>query len=76
MRELVGTKGLEGMLEYWGGTDGTLGREKAEYEARLDNGIFKGTMHRCPSIGELHERGRDEYHGSLTYCDHCREVWF
>ena len=75
LRELVETKGLEGMLEYWGGTDGTLGREKAQYNASLDNGIFKGTMFRCPSVGELHVRGREVYHGGLTYCDHCRFLY-
>jgi len=75
LRELVKTKGLEGMLEYWGGSDGTLGREKAEYEITLDNGAFKGTMHRCPSVGELKERGREIYHGGMTYCDHCPDLY-
>ncbi|NJD02894.1 MAG: hypothetical protein FIA99_09960 [Ruminiclostridium sp.] len=75
LRELVSEYGLEGMLKYWGGEDGTLGREKAEYEVSLKDGIFKGIMNVCPSVGELKERGRDIYHGKLTYCDHCTYLY-
>lgn len=33
-----------------GGTDGTLGREKAEYEINLKDGVFNLIMHKCPSV--------------------------
>lgn len=73
--DLVREKGLEGMLEYWGGNDGTLGREKAEYEITLKDGVLKGVMNRCPSVGELIERNRDVYHGELNYCNHCQALY-
>jgi len=75
LRELVKAKGLNGMLEYWGGKDGTLGRENAEYAVSLNDGVFKGIMYKCPSVGELKERGRDLYKSELTYCDHCRFLY-
>jgi|LSQX01.1.fsa_nt_gb hypothetical protein len=73
--ELIRTKGLEGMVEYWGGEGGTLGREKAEYEINLKDGVFSGIMHECPSVKELHERNRKVYNGKLTYCDHCPALY-
>ena len=73
--ELVKNKGLDGMVEYWGGEDGTLGREKAEYEISLKDGIFFGIMHECPSVKELHERDKKIYNGKLTYCDHCPALY-
>lgn len=72
---LVKEKGLEGMLEYWGGSDGTLGREKADYEIKLEGGVLSGVMHKCPSVGELLERGRELYKGSLNYCSHCQALY-
>ena len=72
---LVKEKGLEGMLEYWGGNDGTLGREKAECEITLTDGIFSVIMHKCPSVGELKERSRELYHGGLDYCSHCAALY-
>lgn len=62
-------------MEYWGGCEGTLGREKAEYEVNLDDGILKGTMFKCPSVGELLERRKEVYYGNMTYCDHCRFLY-
>ena len=73
--ELIKTKGLEGMVEYWGGESGTLGREKAEFEISLKDGVFLGTMHECPSVKELRERGRKIYTGKLSYCDHCPALY-
>lgn len=75
LRELVETKGLEGMLEYWGGNDGTLLREKAVSDAGLSDGIFYTVMHKCPSVEELIESGREIYHGKLSYCDHCPPLY-
>ena len=75
LRELVKAKGLEGMKEYWGGNDGTLGREKAVYNITLKDEVFQGRMFECPSIGELKERGRDVFNEGLTYCDHCRFLY-
>lgn len=73
--ELIREKGLDGMLEYWGGEDGTLGREKAEYEIKLENGVLSGVMHECPSVKELRDRNRKIYRGKLAYCDHCPALY-
>lgn len=73
--ELVREKGLDGMVEYWGGTTGTLGREKAEYEIMLEAGIFKGIMHECPSVGELKARYKKLCSGKADYCDHCQALY-
>lgn len=72
---LVREKGLEGMFEYWGGNDGTLGREKAECDVKLSDGVFSVTIQKCPSVGELVERGRVLYHGGLNYCSHCPALY-
>lgn len=74
-RELIKTKGLEGMLEYWGGDQGTLGREKADFEVSLNDGVFKMDMIKCPSVAELRERKRMIYSGKLSYCDHCPALY-
>lgn len=73
--ELIKNKGLGGMVEYWGGEDGTLGREKAEYEISLKDGIFSGIMHECPSVKELCVNNRKVYNGKLAYCDHCAALY-
>ena len=73
--DLIRTKGLDGMLEYWGGTQGTLGREKADCEVSLNNGLFSIKMDECPSVGELWEKKRYIYNGELTYCDHCPALY-
>jgi hypothetical protein len=75
LRELVRSKGIAGMNEYWGGNDGTLGREKAECSIKIEDGIFKILMHKCPSVGELKERGREIYKGELSYCEHCPALY-
>jgi hypothetical protein len=75
LRELIKSKGLEGMLQYWGGNKGTLGREKADFEVSLCDGIFKIDMTRCPSVWELRERKREIYKGKLNYCDHCPALY-
>ncbi|NJD03850.1 MAG: hypothetical protein FIA99_14900 [Ruminiclostridium sp.] len=75
LRELAASKGLEGMYEYWGGNEGTLGREKAEYEVSLRDGILYGKMYVCPSVEELRQRGREIYHGRYSYCDHCLDLY-
>ncbi|RCX09344.1 hypothetical protein DFR58_13620 [Anaerobacterium chartisolvens] len=72
---LVKEKGLEGMVEYWDGDDGTLGREQAVYSIKLENGLFTGIMHKCPSVGELVERNREICSGVPDYCDHCMALY-
>jgi hypothetical protein len=75
LRQLVKEKGLDGMLEYWGGTSGTLSREKAGYEVFIKDGAFHGIMIKCPSVGELEERGYVPHHGKVSYCDHCLALY-
>jgi hypothetical protein len=75
LRDLVKAKGLEGMLEYWGGDRGTLERERADFGVSLDKGIFKIDMKVCPSIEELRAKKREIYKGKLTYCDHCPALY-
>lgn len=73
--ELVGQKGLAGMEEYWGGDSGTLSREKAVYETRMEDGQFCLDMHECPSVGEIYHSGRVPMYGEITYCDHCLDLY-
>jgi hypothetical protein len=75
LADLIREKGLEGMLEYWDGKNGTLKREKAKYEISLKDGVISGVMHECPSVKELRDRNRKIYRGKLTYCDHCPALY-
>ena len=75
LEDCVKRKGIEGCMEYWGGSSGTLGREKATCTIGMENGIFTIEMRECPSIAELRERGREPYAGRLTYCDHCDALY-
>jgi hypothetical protein len=75
LRSLVEKKGLQGMLEYWGGDSGTLSREKAGYEVYIKDGVFHGVMYECPSVGEIVERGSRPHHGKVSYCDHCLALY-
>lgn len=68
LRELVEEKGLEGMLEYWGGSEGTLNREKADYEVKLEKGVFTIQMYNCPSVKETKDKNMPIY---KDYCEHC-----
>lgn len=70
LRDLVAKKGLEGMKEYWDGgeEEGTLSRENASYETRIEDGFFSAIMRECPSVGELKKRKREIY---PDYCKHC-----
>lgn len=65
--ELIETKGLAGMEEYWGHT---LGEEAPDggYEARVAGDRFLLEMTDCPSRGFLLRNGI-EFSGD--YCDHC-----
>jgi hypothetical protein len=72
---LVREQGLAGFMEYWNGTDGTLGREKADYQVCMNDWVFAGYMHNCPSVGELKHAGRKIYNGKLCYCDHCPALY-
>ena len=75
LEDCVKRKGIEGCMEYWGGSSGTLGREKATCTIGMENGIFTIEMRECPSIAELRERGREPYAGRLAYCDHCEALY-
>jgi len=75
LSELIKTKGISGMLEYWGGGNGTLERENAGYKAELKNSVLKVEIANCPSVRELKERKREIYNSKLTYCDHCNALY-
>ena len=62
---LIGTKGIEGMKEYWGHT---LAHEAAGYHCTATADVFRIDMHECPSKGFLLRNGLEQYH---DYCDHC-----
>ena len=73
---LVARGGLAGMNEYWNGDDGTLSREQAGFEITYEpDRLFLIDMARCPSVGEIWESGREPMIGSLTYCDHCPNLY-
>jgi len=68
--DLVGEKGLVGYLEYFYGANGTCSRESVVGDARIDlrTGEYVERIDRCPSVGELRERGKRPYR---YYCEHC-----
>jgi len=63
--ELIGSKGIEGMKEYWGHT---LVDEGAGYHCTATDTVFRTDMHECPSKGFLIRNGLHQHH---DYCDHC-----
>lgn len=75
LKELVAAHGVDGMMMYWGGDTGTLQREKAAFDLKLEDGVFSGVMHACPSVGEIRNQGFEPMKGSLTYCDHCPALY-
>jgi len=75
LAELASEKGLEGLLEYWGGASGTLSREKAFYEVGIKDGVFRGDMAECPSVADLRQRSHQPFRGDLSYCDHCEALY-
>lgn len=72
IRNLVEEKGLAGMLEYWGGEGGTLLEEEAVFEVSLESGVFKGVMHKCPSVGQVVRSSKELY---PDYCSHCLALY-
>jgi hypothetical protein len=68
LRSAVAEHGLRGCWLYW---NHTLNEEAADFTMELDEeaGLFRITMHHCPSMGRLLESDRVEpYH---DYCRHC-----
>lgn len=69
---LVEKKGLEGMLEYWGGETGTLMQEEAVFTASIQDGVFTARMRSCPSTARVKEAGSILYD---DYCGHCPALY-
>jgi len=68
LKHSVEQLGLRGCWEYWAHT---LNEEAAEFTMELDEqeGLFRITMHRCPSMRRLLDlRQMEPYH---DYCRHC-----
>ncbi|OGV78130.1 MAG: hypothetical protein A3K19_15565 [Lentisphaerae bacterium RIFOXYB12_FULL_65_16] len=68
LRDRVTAHGIRGCWDYW---SHTLNEEAADFTMELDEdaGLFRITMHKCPSKGRLLACGHIEpYHG---YCRHC-----
>jgi len=63
--ELIMSKGIAGMVEYWGHT---LDHEAAGYVCTTTDAVYRIDMHECPSKGFLLRNGLAQYH---DYCDHC-----
>ena len=64
-RELILSKGIAGMAEYWGHT---LKEENAAFHSTATDKVFRIDMHDCPSKGFLLKNGLEQY---PDYCDHC-----
>lgn len=64
-RELILSKGIAGMAEYW---QHTLTEEAAGWHCTKTADTFRIDMHECPSKGFL-LRNHLEQHAD--YCDHC-----
>ena len=60
--------GLRGCWNYW---SHTLNEEAADFTMEIDDeaGIFRITMHHCPSMGRLLELRHIEPY--RDYCEHC-----
>jgi hypothetical protein len=64
-RDLILSRGFEGMKEYWGHS---LEQEVAGYAITATSDVFRIDMHECPSKGFLIRNGLVQYR---DYCDHC-----
>ena len=64
-RDLILSRGFEGMKEYWGHA---LDQEVAGYAITATDDVFRIDMHECPSKGFLIRNGLVQYR---DYCDHC-----
>ena len=63
--ELILSKGIAGMAEYWGHA---LQHEGAACHTTVTESAFRIDMHDCPSKGFLLRNGLARYR---DYCDHC-----
>ena len=72
LRELVTEHGLLGCWLYW---QHTLNEEAADFTMELDEeaGVFRITMHRCPSKGRLLTSA--EITPYPNYCAHCDTLY-
>jgi len=64
-RDLIISKGFEGMAEYWGHT---LAEEEAGYCITRTEDVFRIDMFACPSKGFLIQHRLAAYR---DYCEHC-----
>ncbi len=64
-RELIVSKGIPGMVEYWGHV---AEQEAIEGHTSIGEDYYRSDMFACPSLGFLLEHGLHAYH---DYCDHC-----
>ncbi len=72
LESTVAQHGLRGCWMYW---SGSLNEEAADFTMEIDDeeGWFRITMHRCPSMGRLIELDQVEpYH---DYCRHCEVLY-
>lgn len=72
LRELVAEHGIRGCWLYW---THTLNEEAADFTLELDEeaGLYKVTMHHCPSKGRLLEYEHIEPYPD--YCQHCPALY-
>jgi hypothetical protein len=63
--ELIRTRGIAGMQEYWGHT---LAEEGGSHHTVATAKVFRIDMHDCPSEGFLLRNGLRRH---ADYCDHC-----
>lgn len=73
--ECIREGGVEGCMKYWGGDGGTLSREKIDFRAWMEDGVFHGQIRNCTSVADVRSRGQEPYVGQLTYCDHCDALY-
>jgi hypothetical protein len=63
--ELILSKGIEGMKEYWGHS---LVQEAAGFHTAATETVFRIDIHECSSKGFLLRNSLEQY---PDYCDHC-----
>ena len=72
LRDLVAEHGLRGCWLYW---SQTLNEEAADFTMELDEeaGLFRITMHHCPSKGRL--LAATHFEAYSDYCLHCDALY-
>ena len=73
--EYLREEGVHGCMSYWGGSSGTLSREKIQFRAYMEGEVFHGEIKNCTSVNDVRSRGQEPHHGGLTYCDHCEALY-